>query len=107
MFQFYFTFAWFHHPKKSVDFFGSCLNELFETTGLDILSMEMPTIEAVTQFHRHCTALDALNLDSVSVSPTELVLCHSTFSNVRKSWVSYILIYTYDMYMCYDVLLWI
>eukprot|EP00434_Breviolum_minutum_P017216 symbB.v1.2.015197.t1/scaffold1129.1/size136302/5 len=41
--------------------------------GLDILSMEMPTIEAVTQFHRHCTALDALNLDSVSVSPTELV----------------------------------
>ena len=76
----------------STDFFGSCLTELFETTGLDILSMEMPTIEAVTQFHRHCTALDALNLDSVSVSPTELVLCHSTFSNVRKPWVSYILI---------------
>lgn len=90
----------------STDFFGSCLTELFETTGLDILSMEMPTIEAVTQFHRHCTALDALNLDSVSVSPTELVLCHSTFSNVRKPWVSYILIYTYDIWyvcvmMCY------
>ena len=66
--------------------------------------MEIPTIEAVTQFHRHCTALDALNLDSVSVSPTELVPCHSAFSNVRKPWGIYIM-YTY-IYICFDVFGW-
>lgn len=42
------------------------------TEGLSIISMETPTIEAVTQFHRRCTALDALKLEAIT-SPVEAV----------------------------------
>lgn len=36
------------------------------------MCMETPTIEAVTQFHRRCTALDALKLEAIT-SPSEAV----------------------------------
>jgi hypothetical protein len=47
--------------------------------------METPTIEAVTQFHRRCTALDALKLEAIT-SPREAV------SRLGRSWFSWILV---------------
>ena len=93
----FFVFCWhFDFPSSlpwdaiswiSCQFIGASriLLSQYAPTGLSIMCMETPTIEAVTQFHRRCTALDALKLEAIT-SPSEAV------SRLGRSWFSWILV---------------